>query len=70
MGKGLCAEKKNWLAQIGGLSSKITSILAKAKEAVNKMFTDTSVSTSLTQTQKAVRSENYELTNVERQLSF
>lgn len=60
MGKGLCEEKRSWLSSIGSLGGKISSILAKAKEATSKMFKDNSASTTLNEGQKAVGREAHQ----------
>ncbi|UJR36289.1 hypothetical protein I4U23_029018 [Adineta vaga] len=52
MAKGLCPDDKGWLAKFGDLGRKISNIVAKAKDAVKKMFGDVSSTNSLTTVKK------------------
>lgn len=70
MAKGLCSEGKSWLGQIADLGGKIGSIFQKAKDAVKKMFKDPSISTALSDTHKAVRSEELRASIYEKEIHF
>ncbi|CAF3922769.1 unnamed protein product [Rotaria sp. Silwood2] len=52
MGKGLCSEDKSWLGTIIDIGKKLTNIMKKAKDAVNKMFRDINIPGKLDDNQK------------------
>jgi hypothetical protein len=57
MGKGLCSGDKSWWGQLNDIGNKITGVMQKAKDSVGKMFSATTNSDSLTESQKLVRFE-------------
>ncbi len=57
MGKGLCAGDQSWLGKLTGLGDKISTIMTKAANTVEKMFKNVADGTD---EQKAVRFIDYE----------